>query len=62
MGEWRQTQKHSPTAETERAAQKRFRNEINAMPKSNLQRAAAEWRRKHEARQEPPHANVQAQA
>jgi hypothetical protein len=52
IGEWWQVQKQKPSTETEQAALKQFREEINAMPKADLQRAAAEWRREHEARQE----------
>ncbi len=52
LGEWQQMQNRNLSTETEQAAQKRFREDINAMPKADLQRAVAEWRREHEARQE----------
>jgi hypothetical protein len=52
IGEWRQGQGQNPTTETEHAAQARFGHEIRAMPKADLHRAAAEWRREQEAKQE----------
>jgi hypothetical protein len=52
IGEWQQMQKRNPTTETEPAAQKRLREDISAMPKAELHRAAAEWRQEQEARQE----------
>jgi len=52
MGEWRQGQKQNPTSETKQAALKRFGQQINVMPKTELQRAAVEWRREQEAKQE----------
>lgn len=51
MSEWRQGQRQNPTTETEQGAQKRFIQEIRAMPKAELQRAAVEWRREQEAKQ-----------
>jgi len=38
--------------ETEQAAQKQFSQEIRAMPKADLHRAAIEWRREQEAKQQ----------
>jgi hypothetical protein len=52
LGEWQKMQKQNPTTEIEPAAQKRLREDINALPKADLQRAAAEWRREQETRQE----------
>ena len=52
MSEWQKMYRDNVLTETEQAAHKRFREEIYAMPKADLQRAAAEWRREHEARQE----------
>jgi hypothetical protein len=52
MGEWRQEQRQNPTTETEQAAKKRLGQHINAMPKADLHRAAAEWRREQKAKQE----------
>jgi hypothetical protein len=52
MSAWRQRQKQNPTAETEQAAQARLRRDIAAIPKAELHRAAAEWRREQEAKQE----------
>jgi hypothetical protein len=52
ISEWQQMQKRNPATETEPAAQKRLREDISAMPKAELHRAAAEWRQEQEARQE----------
>jgi hypothetical protein len=52
MGEWRREQRQKPTTETEQAAQARISHEIRVMPKADLHRAAAEWRRAQETKQE----------
>jgi hypothetical protein len=51
MADWRREQTQNPSPETEQAAQKRFREGIGAMPIADLQRAVAERRQEHEARQ-----------
>lgn len=52
MSEWRKGWRQNPTQETEPAAQARLRRDILAMPKAELHRAVAEWRREQELQQE----------